>query len=74
MKVLILGSFVATISDALALILDGKIEEGKEMSIIDHFNLPPIPVETKDTYDLTHKNHFRGGSIGKGGRIKYRRS
>ena len=24
-------------------------------------------------YDMRPKNHFRGGSIGKGGKIKYRR-
>ena len=25
-------------------------------------------------YDMRPKNHFRGGSIGKGGKIKYRRT
>ena len=38
-----------------------------------HGAMANIP-QTSGVYDMRPKNSFRGGSIGKGGKVKYRRS
>jgi hypothetical protein len=43
------------------------------VTLSSHGTMANIP-QTSGVYDMRTKNSFRGGSIGKGGKVKYRRS
>ena len=50
----------------------------KQIAVILSCSVMPLTSSTMPTsvgiYDMRPKNSFRGGSIGKGGKVKYRRS